>query len=365
MADAEWKKAPSSNAVVDITANLPTQQFESAISEEFEQYMVLRKRSHAINCVICAQTVYFCTVLNQVREKKEDLQHLNRNRATRLLMEGIERDPLLVGIIGGGRLGCHIANALIKFGGVKPAELSISTRRPETLSKLQAKGVKCYYDNAKLVQSVHLIFLCVLPAQLQLVIDDIKGKLTKKTVLYSLVPAAHITRLRQLLNFQFIIKPDIVWNYDGEDNWDYSLGFDEVFEKESLVKQTCPLGNAKKSSMVQCDSKLAEIFIYAVVNICTQFKICRRDTLRMVHDVIFDLTDDIPLKLKAEHFTRMKEDDTSMPFPMFDLSLIAENDTPLTKKLSQVDIIHHYVKRYCALFEEHFYKAKWGQGTSQ
>ena len=45
------------------------------------------------------------------------------------------RNPLLIGIIGCGRLGSHLANCLLTFGEVNPEEIKISTRRPETLSK--------------------------------------------------------------------------------------------------------------------------------------------------------------------------------------------------------------------------------------
>ena len=46
------------------------------------------------------------------------------------------RNPLLIGIIGCGRLGSHLANCLLTFGEVNPEEMKISTRRPETLSRL-------------------------------------------------------------------------------------------------------------------------------------------------------------------------------------------------------------------------------------
>jgi predicted homoserine dehydrogenase-like protein len=70
-----------------------------------------------------------------------NLQYQAKGRAHRLLLDSMPREPLYIGIIGGGRMGCHIANALLTYGGIRPEEIIISTRRPETLSK------NCFYPN--------------------------------------------------------------------------------------------------------------------------------------------------------------------------------------------------------------------------
>ena len=57
-------------------------------------------------------------------------------RATRLIQDDPTRDYLHVGIIGCGRLGSHLAHCLLSFAEVNPENLFISTRRPETLSKI-------------------------------------------------------------------------------------------------------------------------------------------------------------------------------------------------------------------------------------
>lgn len=38
-----------------------------------------------------------------------------------------------VGILGCGRLGSQLAHCLLTYGGVRPKDLKVSTRRPETL----------------------------------------------------------------------------------------------------------------------------------------------------------------------------------------------------------------------------------------
>ena len=55
---------------VDITENLETLQFESALSEEEKGLLHLRLRSHALTVTACAQATYFATVLNEARYLK-------------------------------------------------------------------------------------------------------------------------------------------------------------------------------------------------------------------------------------------------------------------------------------------------------
>jgi hypothetical protein len=51
----------------DITARLPTLQFESTIPEDQRTYLSLRSRSHAMTASVCAQAAYFACVLTEAR----------------------------------------------------------------------------------------------------------------------------------------------------------------------------------------------------------------------------------------------------------------------------------------------------------
>lgn len=52
---------------VDITDNLQTLQFESALSDDEKSILYLRIRSHALTVTACAQATYFASVLNEAR----------------------------------------------------------------------------------------------------------------------------------------------------------------------------------------------------------------------------------------------------------------------------------------------------------
>ena len=53
--------------IADITDNLPSLQFDSALSTEEKKMLILRKRAHAQNASACAQATYFVSVLNEAR----------------------------------------------------------------------------------------------------------------------------------------------------------------------------------------------------------------------------------------------------------------------------------------------------------
>ena len=59
--------ASSNEASTDITGNLISLKFESALTDEEKTHLNLRKRMHALTVSACAQAVYFTLVTNQIR----------------------------------------------------------------------------------------------------------------------------------------------------------------------------------------------------------------------------------------------------------------------------------------------------------
>ena len=51
----------------DITLNLPSLQFESALSENEKELLYLRKQNHALSITGCAQATFLVTILNEAR----------------------------------------------------------------------------------------------------------------------------------------------------------------------------------------------------------------------------------------------------------------------------------------------------------
>ena len=107
-----------------------------------------------------------CFIIRQVQGQ---LRNPESVKASRLMQGLVPRDPLMVGIIGCGRLGSHLANCILTYGEINPAELKISTRRPETLSRysltliynnLRDKSLDLYNDQltCDTASIVHIAF---------------------------------------------------------------------------------------------------------------------------------------------------------------------------------------------------------------
>lgn len=52
---------------IDITHNLESLQFESALNDEEKQLLALRKRSHAMVVTACTQATFFANILHEAR----------------------------------------------------------------------------------------------------------------------------------------------------------------------------------------------------------------------------------------------------------------------------------------------------------
>ena len=61
------QKPPEENTAVDITENLQTLQFESALTDAEKELQYLRKRAHALTVYSCAQAAFLVSILNEAR----------------------------------------------------------------------------------------------------------------------------------------------------------------------------------------------------------------------------------------------------------------------------------------------------------
>ena len=116
---------------------------------------------------------------------------------------------------------------------------------------MQKRGVRCYFDNAKIASSVNILFICVLPSQLPNVVDDIKRHLVDKCIVYNFVRTESPQHLKNLLgelnSKTNIIKPNHLININVADSelsrWDFSLDLVECLESEEMLEMTNPFVN--------------------------------------------------------------------------------------------------------------------------
>jgi hypothetical protein len=243
----------------DITYGLDHFEFESGLEiDNLSRYSLIRLRSHASYVYACTHACYFIGHANRF---KRNLNNIKQNRIKQLNSRtdfGLEKLPgLLVGIIGAGRLGRQLAQALIGYGDVEPQELFISTRQPDILSDFKSKGVDCSFDNRKLATICDIIFLCILPSQIEDVIDEIRKHLKSKCIIYSFVRTIPAKRLKNFIDAEsndiFIFKPNYDYNTKCKTlfKWNYSLDIIESINEPSMISMTNPLlSNDGKSNFI-------------------------------------------------------------------------------------------------------------------
>lgn len=343
------QKPVEETTAVDITKNLLTLQFESALTEEEKELQYLRKRAHALTVNSCAQAAFLVSILNEARQLKKRLKSPQK-RSTRILQDTGPRDPLKVGILGCGRLGSQLAHCLITYGSINPKDLKISTRRPETLEYLLNHGVDCFHDNIKLVTMSHIVFICVLPSQVPAICEEIKSSVPPTLFIYSFASSCSVKKLRQLLGTTNVVRPEYIMSEEGDSlPWDYSLNVQKALEDKETVASTCPL--SKEKGVVTTNIKLAELIIFMFVNMCTHLQLSKYEVLDMLHAVVFNGTEEGRLQLND--FIRKAADKDEF-FPPFDLVKVVESNTAVLKRLTQSEgLFRAFNQKYEQLFEDY------------
>lgn len=100
----------------------------------------------------------------------------------------------------------------------------------------------CFHDNAKLVTTSHIVFLCVLPSQVPAIADEIKTEIPQTMILYSFASSIPARKLRQLFGTSNIVRPEYTWDEKSQSvAWDFSINGNAALENTSIVAVTCPL----------------------------------------------------------------------------------------------------------------------------
>lgn len=330
----------------------------------------MRGRSHALTASACAQAAFLVAILNDTRQKIIEAKFPVKQKSSKLLQEIPKRDPVLVGIIGCGRLGKQLANTLLKFSDVQPEELFLSSRRPETLSSFQEKGVTCGFDNIKVCSTVHILFLCCLPSQFPTVAKEIRGHLI--CPVYVLVGGTPLQRICQLLEYNQIIKPEFSWKTPQADdesinNWSSGGQINEILrEDSSSCDVTCPLNISKSAAIVQTKEEWAVLAVFVFINMCTGMGLQQDEIISLCNTIMFGLgpTDDPQDGISLDDINC--DDDTltissnmedKQFFPLFDLGNVIAKQKRLEERLldSNKNLRRMFAKRYRAVFDKFQY----------
>lgn len=115
------------------------------------------------------------------------------------------------------------------------------------LEEFHAKSIRCYFDNKKLINSVNIVFICVLPSQLEQVVKDIRDNLPEKCIIYSLVRPHSGMQLKNLIYNgiveSFILRPEFSFNENFKQaviNWNYTIDILDCFSKPEIIAAINP-----------------------------------------------------------------------------------------------------------------------------
>ncbi|XP_061468797.1 NADP-dependent oxidoreductase domain-containing protein 1 [Rhineura floridana] len=345
----------------DIMVNLKTFHPEYRAGTN-EPLMSLRCRAKGLTVNACAHALFFCKLLQATRKKEESCA--GTPACTLASPPGSKGSQSLnIGIIGGGHIGKQLVRTLQHLGGISGKNIQISTRRPETLSEFQMLGVDCFYNNRKLVSWADAVFLCCLPSHLPQICSEVQDALKKCSIVYSLVTAIPLPRLKQLLSCNAILRPQYKFTESGLfQMWEASRTVVEALKDPAVIQATCPC--SPKEEIVVNVKWLAAVF-YAALNSYTRQHLPYMRALLFLNQVCF-LEDAAPASVEdksespvlvCENFinpafaSSLTNTDT---FPWFDLTTVQLKDSPLSQLLAtstsfQNSIASLYCKMIAAL----------------
>jgi len=103
-------------------------------------------------------------------------------------------------IIGGGNIGMALASGLVRAGICAPGDITITRRAPKALEAIAREGYRTSADNAAAIPGADMVFICVLPQQLDAVLQGISGVLDPaRQLMVSVVTGAHTDAFRRHL----------------------------------------------------------------------------------------------------------------------------------------------------------------------
>ena len=103
-------------------------------------------------------------------------------------------------ILGAGNIGMALAEGLVQSGTCKKQEVTLTKRNLKSLTELQKKGFKTNQSNIEAIKDADTIFVCVLPQQLNELLQEIQPAIdAKKQLIVSVVTGAHTSVFKEIL----------------------------------------------------------------------------------------------------------------------------------------------------------------------
>ncbi|KAI4879789.1 hypothetical protein NFI96_027195 [Prochilodus magdalenae] len=306
---------------MDLTADLSSLGFEAALSEQEADLKFLRSRSAGLTLSGCGHAAFLCRAATALREK---VKHLTNKSSL---------SDLHLGIVGGGRIGKQLAKVLLSMTAFRPSNISVSTRRPETLKEFSKSGVECYFDNHRLATWADILFLCVLPSHLPRVCSELHSQLPAYCLVYSFTTAVPLRRLAQLLGHSFIIRPH--YDFTACDSAQIWLRHNQTvtaLRDEEVLTASCPLS---MSGGLSLDQSWVSAVLYSLLNMCTAEQLGFSQTLQLLNELFLNnlSTGTLTCKSFVNSSCASVLANSEEPFPWINLIDAQTRKTPLSSCL--------------------------------
>lgn len=103
-------------------------------------------------------------------------------------------------IIGAGNIGMALATGLAESGTCLKSEITLTRRNSKSLEPLIREGFRVNTSNQAAVADADTIFVCVLPQQLNELLEELKDSIdTDKQLIVSVVTGAHTNAFKKIL----------------------------------------------------------------------------------------------------------------------------------------------------------------------
>lgn len=102
-------------------------------------------------------------------------------------------------IIGTGNLGSSLVKGLVESGKFQPTQFTLTRRNIVKLDSWKEDGVHVTSNNIEAVKNADIIFLAVLPQKINVVLEELRGKLKSKQLVVSLVTGIKVSEIEAIL----------------------------------------------------------------------------------------------------------------------------------------------------------------------
>ncbi len=97
-------------------------------------------------------------------------------------------------------MGAALVSGLLSSGRVKPSQITVTDVRPEILKSLKKRhGVRTSPDNRGAMKDADIALLCVKPQQMSQVLEELRGHLSRKTLIISIAAGIRINFIQERL----------------------------------------------------------------------------------------------------------------------------------------------------------------------